>query len=191
MKILLIRHGESTGDIENRYGGTYDDHLTDKGKSDAAITAEKLISKQIEAIYCSPKIRAKEAAQIINSKLNLPFNVIEGLEERDYGILNGIDKDEAKQKYPEIVEQHKNIYNTDPEGESYEDFKKRILTTLTNIIGNNNYKTIAIITHGGPIKLIYRVLFQTGELENVGDYGILELEKDKVYKFISLTKLHN
>lgn len=65
MKIYLIRHGESTGDIEKRYGGSYDDHLTEKGRQQIQETTEKLLGKNIEFIFSSTLVRAKEAAKII------------------------------------------------------------------------------------------------------------------------------
>jgi broad specificity phosphatase PhoE len=189
MKIYLIRHGETTGDLENKYGGAYDDHLTKKGRADAVLLAEKLSDKGIQIIYSSPKLRTKESSEILNEKLNVPLHVIDGLQERDYGILGGMDKNEAKEKYPEVVEKHKDIYNTDPEGESYEEFKNRVLNVFETLTNDNQYTTIAIFSHGGPIKLIYRELFKQGELDELDDYGVLELEKDDTLKFIALHRL--
>ena len=54
----MIRHGESIGDVEERYGGDYDDHLTEKGRQQAKELAEKLGEKGIQLIYSSPRIRA-------------------------------------------------------------------------------------------------------------------------------------
>ena len=48
MKIYLIRHGQTTGDLEDRYGGDYDDHLTEEGEQQAKRLAEKLASSGIE-----------------------------------------------------------------------------------------------------------------------------------------------
>ena len=175
MQIYLIRHGESTSDIENKYGGAYDDHLTVRGREGARVLAEKLHGKGIEVIYCSPLLRAKEAAEIVNEKLGIPLSVVEGLRERDYGILNGMDKDEAREKYPEAVERHKDMYATDPQGESYEDFKNRVLAAFQSITNDSHYRSIAIFSHGGPIKLLYRELLSEGELEELGDFGILTL----------------
>jgi len=73
MKIYLIRHGETTGDIENRYGGSYDDHLTEKGKEQMKKTAEQLVGKNIEIIFASPHTKHKEWMTIYaSSKL---FNI--------------------------------------------------------------------------------------------------------------------
>ena len=64
MNIYLIRHGETTGDLEDRYGGAYDDHLTEKGQADAKRLGEQLKDKGIEIIYYSPKLRTKEATAL-------------------------------------------------------------------------------------------------------------------------------
>ncbi|MDP2630122.1 MAG: histidine phosphatase family protein [Candidatus Uhrbacteria bacterium] len=186
MNIYLIRHGESTSDVENKYGGAYDDHLTEKGRTGAVLLAERLQGKGIEAIYCSPLLRAKEAADTVNEILNLPLAVVEELRERDYGILNGMDKDEARATYPEIVEKHKDVHTTDLQGESYEDFKRRVLATFQAVTNGNQYNSIAIFTHGGPIKLLYRELLSMGELEGIGDYGILTLTENGGFKFAGL-----
>jgi len=174
MKIYIVRHGETTGDIEDRYGGSYDDHLTEKGKMQLKQTAGALVGKNIEMIFSSPLIRTKESSEIIREKINVPVEYVDDLKERHYGILTGLTKKEAKEKYPEEVEKHQNPLNTDPEGESYEDFNKRVIDAFLSL-KNQNYKTIAIVTHGGPIKAIYR--FLGNELSrSIGDGEILELE---------------
>jgi broad specificity phosphatase PhoE len=71
MKIYLIRHGETTGDVEDRYGGDYDDHLTSKGKDQAKKLAEKIKDFGIERIFTSPRIRAKETSEILKGKLGV------------------------------------------------------------------------------------------------------------------------
>lgn len=69
MKIFLIRHGETTGDVEDRYGGTYDDSLTTRGRQQLQETAELLKKSGIEVIFHSPLKRAKESAEIIQREI--------------------------------------------------------------------------------------------------------------------------
>jgi len=173
MKIFLIRHGETTGDVEDRYGGSYDDHLTDLGKEQLAATANNLVDKDIEVIFVSSLIRAQESAEIISSKIECPVEILNGLEERSYGVLGGLTKAEALEKYPEVVEAHKDPLNTDPEGESYDDFKNRVLETFQKI-SQKEYNTIAVVSHGGPIK---QILAHLGESipDKIGDGGIIEV----------------
>ncbi|MBI4020340.1 MAG: histidine phosphatase family protein [Candidatus Aenigmarchaeota archaeon] len=58
MKIYLIRHGETTGDVEDRYGGDYDDHLTRKGKQQSINLSRRLSNKDVEIIF-KPHVQGK------------------------------------------------------------------------------------------------------------------------------------
>ena len=175
MKIFLIRHGQTTGDIEDRYGGSYDDHMTEKGHEQLRATAQKLSGKGIEVIFSSPLIRARESAEIIAQAVGgAPVEVVEGLQERHYGVLTGLTKEEARQKYPEVVESHTDYMYTDPEGESYDDFYRRAVDTFKDIL-TKGHATIAIISHGGPIKMILKHLGQPAP-EKLDDGHIIELD---------------
>jgi len=59
MKLFLIRHGQTTGDLEDRYGGTYDDHLTELGHEQLQATAEKLARDRRSGArnFCNPCTR--------------------------------------------------------------------------------------------------------------------------------------
>lgn len=173
MKIFLIRHGETTGDVEDRYGGSYDDHLTDKGREQIKVTAASLVGKNIEIIFHSQLIRAQESAEIIAADLGCPIVPYHGLEERHYGILTGLTKAEALKKYPEVVEAHKDPQNTDPDGESFVDFETRVVAAFTRI-KTEPYTTIAILAHGGSLK---RILYHLGAPipASIGDGGVIEV----------------
>jgi broad specificity phosphatase PhoE len=181
MKIYLIRHGETTGDIEDRYGGDYDDNLSTKGIRESKELAKKLKDKDIQIIYASPRIRALEAASIVNKCLNVQLKIVDNLRERNnYGILTGLIKSEAKQRYPEEVKEfEKGIHHRVKNSENYTHFKKRIIKTFKEITSKNEYKTIAIITHGGPIRCIIREILKAGELAELDDCAIITIKKDK------------
>jgi broad specificity phosphatase PhoE len=174
MKIFLIRHGETTGDLEDRYGGSYDDPLTEEGQQQLQATAARLAGRQIDKIYSSTLIRAKQSTKIINTELKTEVEFLDGLRERDYGVLGGLTKTEAVEKYPEAVELHKDPSNTDPEGESQSDFTQRVLTTF-QLIAAGAQDTVAIVSHGGPIKVILRHL-NMALPDKIGDGEIIEVE---------------
>lgn len=178
MKILLIRHGETTGDLEDRYGGTYDDHLTEEGKQQLARTAQILKGREIDKIYSSTLIRARESAAIINELLNTDIEFVEGLQERGYGVLGGLTKDEAMQKYPEAVELHKDSGNTDPEGESQSDFIQRVTDAFTDIVERRG-EQIVILSHGGPIKVMLKYL-NIPLPDRIEDGQIIEVDLNSV-----------
>ena len=173
MKILLIRHGETTGDVEDRYGGAYDDHLSELGREQLQMTADKLAGTQVAALYHSTLIRAKESAEIVNQVLQTEIVAVDGFKERDYGVLGGLTKAEALEKYPEAVEAHKDPKNTDPEGESQADFKERVLATFETVHSSGN-EIVIILAHGGSLKVILRHLSQPIP-DSIGDGEIIEI----------------
>jgi len=173
MKVFLIRHGETTGDLEDRYGGNYDDHLTLRGKEQLAETASRLKGKDIQIIFSSNLIRAKESAQIIQQELGCDFQVVDGIQERNYGVLAGLTKEEALERYPEAVESHKNPENTDPEGESLADFQNRALEAFKSLF-SRDYPTVAIVSHGGPLKQVLKYL-NIPIPPKIGDGEIIEV----------------
>ncbi|MAG45393.1 MAG: hypothetical protein CMH63_01310 [Nanoarchaeota archaeon] len=189
MKIFLIRHGQTTGDIEDRYGGDYEDHLTEKGEQQSRKLASKLKDKNIEIIYHSPRIRATETAKIVSKSLNLKLIKIQDLRERNaYGILTGLIKSKAKEKYPKEVDKlQKDKLNHNVQGsENYSSFKKRIIRVFNDLTDKSN-EAVAIISHGGPISTITRELLKLGELKYLGDCAILEIEKtNKKFKLLGL-----
>jgi uncharacterized phosphatase len=185
MIIYLARHGQTTGDIENRYGGDYDDHLTELGRQQSMQLAESLVGSKIEQLYVSPRIRAQETGGIIADKLGLATVTLDNFRERNrYGVLTGLTKEEAAQKYPEQVRLVKDLHNTVEGAEPYEEFRTRIMTALDDLI-NIHAERVAIVTHGGPLSVIFRDILKLGEIEvgncayavveaNNGEYKLLE-----------------
>jgi len=178
MKIYLIRHGETTGDVEERYGGNYDDHLTEKGIAQSERLAKKLSKSGIQIIFSSPLFRAKETAQILKKCLKCDLRIVEDIRERNkYGIMTGMKKSEAKQKYPEQVELLEDFRKTAKGAETYSHLKKRVTKAFRKIAGSK-YDVIAVFTHAGPIRCIFREIFKLEELKHIGDCAVFELEKE-------------
>jgi 2,3-bisphosphoglycerate-dependent phosphoglycerate mutase len=173
MKILLIRHGQTTGDLENRYGGFYDDSLTEEGRQQLKETAKNLEGKKTDFIFSSSLKRAQESALILNEVAKARLEIMDGLRERNYGILGGLTKKEAIEKYPDVVELHKDPNNTDPEGESRLDFTNRVLSTFESIT-KHSYEQIIIVGHGGSIKTILKHL-NLPLPDSIGDGEIIEV----------------
>lgn len=179
MKIYLIRHGETTGDLEGRFGGDYDDHLSENGWKQVRELASKLEDKSIELIYHSPRIRAIQTAKKLEKTVKCPLRQVEDIRERNgYGILTGLTKIEAKERYPEEIEklEKHGFYHDVTNSESYDDFKERVLRVFKSILDDNNPKNIAIVSHGGIIRCFVKEYLRIGELVKLGDCAILELE---------------
>ena len=183
MKIYLIRHGQTTGDVEDRYGGAYDDELSDQGITQASELANKLSDSSIQIIFCSPLIRAQQTAKILKSKLNCEIKTVQDLRERNKnGILTGMIRKEAQIKYPKLVEELKDYRSQIQGAESQDDFAKRIKQAFTEIINDENYSTIGIVTHGMPFWVIFADILNDNGIISVGNcaYAVLNKTSDKL-----------
>lgn len=176
MKLIFIRHGETTGDVENRYGGDYDDHLTDKGREQAQEAREELKTKNIKLIISSPLTRARETAEILAAG-RCPIITEVGFKERNqYGIVTGRIKEEVAMETPELAEALKDYLNTIEGAESYQDFKNRIVSTVNNLAVKEQDICRAIVWHGGPMRVLFRDILKLGEIGKIGDLAWVEID---------------
>ena len=188
MKIFLIRHGESVSDVKKKYEGDYDDQLTKKGLREAINVAEQLTDKHIQIIYSSSKIRAIETSELLSNYLNSKITVNKNLAEQDiynaYVELGNEQPEEEYRKLGEILDTHEAVNG---EVETYHNFKKRILKAF-NEIKNSGYERIAVVTHGGPIRCIFREILGVGEVEKIGNGSIIELNiHDSCVSILNMT----
>lgn len=191
MKIFFIRHGETTGDVENRYGGVYDDHLSEKGIEQSKQLAVSLKDRGIEKIFVSTLIRAQETSRFLADEIGAGIVALSALQERNqYGFLSGMKKEEAGQKHPEQVEMLKDRLQTIEGAESYEDFEKRIHDVFDTIVSDTSHTSIALVSHGGPLRVLFRDILKWGELKSIGDCAYVELEKnDNKFYWVSAERL--
>ena len=175
MKILFVRHGESTDDLSDSFGGWADFKLTDKGKLQAAKAAAKIAQLGIEFqyVYTSNLQRASLTARIIAKKLGIQVEEMVYLKERNtYGLLTGLNKAEAKAKYPEL-------YNSYEAGqvlgdETIEQLNLRVDTVL-NILRRKPFENIIAVTHGKYLNAIV-TLKLSKKLVKAHDGGFMLLE---------------
>ena len=189
-KLILVRHGQSIWNLEKRFTGWVDVDLTDNGKLEAKKSGELIKKEQlnIDLYYCSFQLRAKNTLKIIQDELNDHKEVKEAwqLNERHYGALTGLNKDEMKIKlgeekvhqfrrswdlrpdplektnpfHPLNIETYKEI-PTDkiPDTESLKDTYERVIEFYKNEIENNKGKSILISAHGNSIRALCKYLF--------------------------------
>jgi 2,3-bisphosphoglycerate-dependent phosphoglycerate mutase len=106
MKLVLLRHGESQWNLENRFTGWTDVSLTDTGISEANFSGKQLLkfNLQIKSVYTSLLKRASETTNIVSDIINFPKSKINydwRLNERHYGALQGLNKSETAAEYGE------------------------------------------------------------------------------------------
>jgi len=106
MKLILLRHGESQWNLENKFTGWTDVSLTQKGEEEAKQAGQRIIQEGItvSSVYTSLLIRAIETTNIVCNEINFEHSRISyewRLNERHYGALQGLNKSETATKYGE------------------------------------------------------------------------------------------
>lgn len=178
MRIFFIRHGETTGDVEDRYGGAYDDALSLLGEKQAIQLAEELEDSGIETIFCSPLQRARQTARILSVRVGCSVIVMDDLRERDqYGPLTGMIKADARERYQDLAGQVEDRMNVLPGAESYDEAVRRTLAVYSEILGRVD-SCAAVVWHGGGMRILFREILKMGELGKIGDCGWIELAYD-------------
>ena len=153
-RIILIRHGETDWTRQGRYAGSTDIDLNETGRRQAGRLCERLYAEHIDKVYSSNLKRAYTTAKI--ALPDMPIEKVPGLREIKFGVFEGLTYDEAMEKYPEIYEEwiDKPHDVSIPKSEGLKGLSGRVRTALKEIASSNKNKTVAIFTHGGPIRVI-------------------------------------
>ena len=154
--VLLIRHGQSKGNAERRFGGHTATPLSTRGRKQAEATARSLKSEALTAIYSSDLARAIETARPLANLTGLPINGTSAFRERGVGVMEGLTFEEAAQQHPE---QYAALLRRDFEhvltgGESYRQLLDRAWQKLDEIIAQNRGGKIAVFSHTGTICIL-------------------------------------
>ena len=177
-KLIILRHGESEWNKLNLFTGWEDVNLTDQGKIEAKLAAFAIQNLKVDVnhAYTSELKRASKTLEIVLNvlKKDIPIISDQALNERNYGSLTGMNKDEARNKWgDEQVKLWRRSYDIAPEnGESLKDtcnrtipyFKKNILPKLHD--GEN----VIITAHGNSLRSIIM------HVEDLSEEAIVNVE---------------
>ena len=176
--LVLIRHGQSLWNAENKFTGWTDIGLSEKGIKEAENAGKILEDVEFDVVHTSALIRAQKTAEIIikNNKKSegIPVHKDKRLNERHYGSLQGLNKKETAEKYgAEQVHIWRRSFDVPPpDGESLKMNAERTLPYFKeNIIGDlKNGKNVLVAAHGNSLRSI--VMF----IENISKEDVVKLE---------------
>lgn len=156
MDLLLVRHGESAGNLEGRLQGSIDSPLTPLGCSQAARLGDWLKARGLRwnAAYCSPLIRARDTAGILAEKSGFSEAIVDDdLREVGAGNLESLTRDEIFKKYPRFMNRSITDLGDFEEfqGEGYEAVQTRVRRVLARIEERHRAAAdlVLIVAHGG------------------------------------------
>ena len=175
--LILLRHGQSLWNLQNRFTGWVDVDLSEQGIQEAQQAGEKLKKVKVDRLYTSVLMRAEKTAAIAlecAGQSDVPKVRDAALNERHYGALQGLNKDETREKYgKEQVHQWRRSYRVNPpEGESLADTCERVLPYFKKEIrphleGN---ETVLVAAHGNSLRALIK------ELEQLSEEAIVKVE---------------
>ena len=162
-QLILIRHGQSQWNLENRFTGWVDIDLSDTGREEAHRAGEHLRGMKVDKVYTSVLKRAINTAKIALEEAgmgDMPMTQSELLNERHYGDLQGLNKDEMREKFgDEQVHVWRRSYDTPPPGENAESLKMTIERVMPFFRGHivedlKQGKNVLVVAHGNSLRAV-------------------------------------
>ncbi|MGD0753245.1 MAG: histidine phosphatase family protein [Anaerolineales bacterium] len=155
--ILLIRHGQTEWNRLERFRGRADIPLNDTGTRQAEATGRRVVELwRPVALYSSPLSRAASTAKAIGRYTGLPVEIYPGLIDIDYGDWQGLTPDEARTRWPEIVDLwfKKPQLAHIPGGETLENLRIRAMSGVTELATRHTGQTIVLVGHTALNRII-------------------------------------
>src|SRR5262245_13266524 len=177
--LVLVRHGQSEWNLKNLFTGWRDVGLSDQGIAEAKSAGEKLHARgmKFDIAFTSALIRAQKTCQYIldaTGQSNLETIRDQALNERDYGDLNGMNKDEARRKWGEeqVLIWRRSYDVPPPGGESLKDTGARVWPYYLHDMQPHvlRGKTVLVAAHGNSLRALIMAL------EGISGQEIVKLE---------------
>ena len=172
IRLLLVRHGESTWNAQSRWQGQADPPLSPLGERQADEAAERLAEvASITAIWTSDLVRARRTAELIAAQLGIAAVREEPrLRERDVGSWSGLTREEIEDRWPGYLAARRSP--ADFEGDA--PLLTRTMAGLLAAADGSNAGDVLVVTHGGVVRTVERSLGATpGRLPNLAGRWIM------------------
>lgn len=178
--VLFIRHGQTEFNTEGRLQGAMPIPLNENGRRQSGALAEYLRTLPVEALYTSPRQRAKETAEIIARSLRMEALDDERLSEIAFGKFEGHTFAEVKQRFPEAFAKWESGYRPYrvPGGESRLDVQLRMQAAWDEIVSADR-ETVAIVGHSSAMMILLASMFAFLPNKRIRNTSITTLERDE------------
>jgi broad specificity phosphatase PhoE len=143
--------------VDRRFSGRGDVPLTDLGQEQARRAGERLVGEEIAAVVSSPLIRARQTAEAVGSRLNLPVTVDDGWLELDFGSWEGLTYGEVRDRDPDGLRTWLDVGAPGPAphgGETFAQVADRVGQASDALVAAYAGKTVLVVSHVTPIKTV-------------------------------------
>ena len=170
VRFIIVRHGLSKANKEQRFSGQYDFPLEEMGVRQADAVSKYIYENfKVDRIYSSDLSRAYNTVKPLSELLEMDITMRSDLREIDVGVWQNVLFEEVQEKFPEDFKK----YLSNPGlwkfegGECYSDVQRRALLAIEEIASENEGKNVVIGTHGGFIRAL-RAAWEGIPIENIG-----------------------
>lgn len=181
-RLYLIRHGEVERNYHKVFGGRIDMELSPLGHEQVESLARFLRATPPDILYASPMRRVQQTLAPLARETGLKPVLMEGLREVDFGAWTGLSWDDVQAKHG--VSAFSWLHQLDDgaieSAERVKDFRERVEMSLDQILAEADGKTVAVICHGGVIRMLLSILLDLPFRK----MSIFEIE------YASVTKVH-
>jgi broad specificity phosphatase PhoE len=149
-RIVLIRHGQTVWNRENRFRGQVDVELDEFGRRQAEATGRYVATRwPVVAVYTSPLQRTMQTAEAVASAQGLTAQPLQGLLDINFGAWQGERADEIAQTYPDLLRAWREAPHTVrfPGGEELADVRSRVVAGLDEVVARHKGQVIALVSH--------------------------------------------
>ena len=186
IELLVLRHGQSQADLEDRHEGRADFPLTELGREQARRVGAWLAARYtVDRILASTLIRAAETAEIVGHALGVPVESEPALMEFNNGELAGLKHDEANARFGPMFGGRTELapYERFPGGETMVEMRARAEHFLSKLLDETpDGKRLLLVTHGGMTAQLFRAYLslpvETRVFPSTGDTGLHLWEVD-------------
>ncbi len=188
MKIYLVRHGQSEGNVKNLWYGSSDLPLTDLGRQQARQAGEKLRDADFTVCYVSPLMRARDTADLVLAGRAVPQIIEPDLREQHMGLFEPLSVPQIRADDPDFYRALMSdwVHICPPEGEHFDTgLAPRVAAVLDKVIAKG--EDCLLVAHNGP--LVYAMSYLLGmPIEacqrfylKQGCYTMIEVDREAIY----------
>jgi len=157
-EIILIRHGETEWNSQQRMQGHSNSDLSSVGQAQIQALGQWMKNVPFDHIYSSDSLRAKQTAEAITQFSGHKLKIDLRLREKNLGVFEGLTSEEARERHPEVFRLFKTAgskYVID-EGESTQQLQDRALEIVNEIRIKHPEERVLLVTHGGFIRVVMK-----------------------------------
>jgi broad specificity phosphatase PhoE len=202
-RIVLVRHGQTVWNREQRFRGRADVELDELGLKQAQATGRYLAARwPVVAVYASPMHRAMQTAEAIARAQALTVHPLGGLMDIDFGEWQGCLADEVAQRSPDLFRTWQEAPHVMrfPGGEGLDDVRSRIVSALDGVIARHAGQAVALVSHTVASRVLLCAVLGLGNdhfwrlRQDTCAVNVFEAEEDGTFTVVLLNDtchLHN